>query len=126
MSLRNDIGIKQLTRLLPEGVAAPAAWLAAKGYPPPIGAQIRAQRLVDPLGSWGICPCRSACGMGGGVVGFVAARQHALPCGRFVGPEPAGIGPFPSIGRRTAHSSNERSQTALVGPGRRPGPCPDL
>lgn len=32
MSLQNDIGIKQLTRLLPEGVAAPAAWLAAKGY----------------------------------------------------------------------------------------------
>jgi len=32
MSLQNDIGIKQLTRLLPEGVAAPSGWLAANGY----------------------------------------------------------------------------------------------
>lgn len=32
MSLQNERGIKQLTRLLPEGVAAPAAWLAANGY----------------------------------------------------------------------------------------------
>ena len=32
MGLLNGIGIKQLTRLLPEGVAAPSAWLAANGY----------------------------------------------------------------------------------------------
>ena len=32
MGLQNGIGIKQLTRLLPEGVAAPSVWLAANGY----------------------------------------------------------------------------------------------
>lgn len=32
MGLQIGIGIKQLTRLLPEGVAASAAWLAANGY----------------------------------------------------------------------------------------------
>ena len=32
MGLQKDIGIKQLTGLLPEGVAAPSNWLAAKGY----------------------------------------------------------------------------------------------
>ncbi len=32
MSLQNGIGIKQLPRLLPEGVAAPSTWLAANGY----------------------------------------------------------------------------------------------
>lgn len=32
MGLQNGIGLNQLTRLLPEGVAAPSGWLAAKGY----------------------------------------------------------------------------------------------
>lgn len=32
MGLQNGIGIKQLTRLLPEGVAVPSDWLAANGY----------------------------------------------------------------------------------------------
>lgn len=32
MSLQNNVGIKKLTRLLPEGVAAPSVWLAANGY----------------------------------------------------------------------------------------------
>ena len=32
MSLQNRYGIKQLTRLLPEGVAAPSSWLTANGY----------------------------------------------------------------------------------------------
>lgn len=32
MGLQNGIGIKQLTGLLPEGVAAPSGWLAANGY----------------------------------------------------------------------------------------------
>ena len=32
MSVQNGIGIKQLTRLLPEGVAAPSVWLTANGY----------------------------------------------------------------------------------------------
>lgn len=32
MGLQNGRKIKQLTRLLPEEVAAPAAWLAANGY----------------------------------------------------------------------------------------------
>ena len=32
MSLQNGIGIKQLTCLLPEGVAAPSSWLTANGY----------------------------------------------------------------------------------------------
>lgn len=32
MSLQKGIGIKQLTRLLPEGVAVPSTWLASNGY----------------------------------------------------------------------------------------------
>lgn len=32
MSLQNGYGIKQLTRLLPESVAAPSSWLTANGY----------------------------------------------------------------------------------------------
>ena len=32
MSLQNGYGIKQLTRLLPAGVAAPSSWLTANGY----------------------------------------------------------------------------------------------
>ena len=50
MSLRNDIGIKQLTRLLPEGVAAPAAWLAAKGYPRQLVHKYVLSGWLTPLG----------------------------------------------------------------------------
>jgi hypothetical protein len=32
MGLQNGIGLNQLTRLLPEGVAAPSSWLVANGY----------------------------------------------------------------------------------------------
>ncbi len=32
MGLQNEIGINKLTRLLPDGVAAPSGWLAANGY----------------------------------------------------------------------------------------------
>jgi len=32
MGLQNEIGINKLTRVLPEGVAAPSGWLAANGY----------------------------------------------------------------------------------------------
>lgn len=32
MGLQNEKGIKHLTRLLPEGVAAPSSWLAGNGY----------------------------------------------------------------------------------------------
>jgi hypothetical protein len=32
MGLQNNIGIKQLTALLPEGIAAPSTWLTANGY----------------------------------------------------------------------------------------------
>ena len=32
MNLQNDIKIKQLYQILPEGVVAPASWLAEQGY----------------------------------------------------------------------------------------------
>ncbi|MBA3027365.1 MAG: hypothetical protein FP816_00910 [Desulfobacteraceae bacterium] len=63
MSLQNGIGIKQLTRLLPEGVAAPSAWLSANGY---------SRQLVRKyvLSGWLEALCRGAYARPGHPVGW--------------------------------------------------------
>jgi hypothetical protein len=78
MGLQNDIGINHLTRLLPEGVAAPSAWLAAIGY---------SRQLVRKyvLGGWLEPLCRGAYARAGHPVGWPGVllglqRLAETPC----------------------------------------------
>jgi hypothetical protein len=78
MSLQNGIGIKQLTRLLPEGVVAPSAWLAANGYSRQLVWRYVHSGWLEPL-------CRGAYARSGHPVGWegVLLGLHQLqgvPC----------------------------------------------
>lgn len=63
MSLQNGIGIKQLTRLLPEGVAAPSTWLVANGYSRQLVRKYVISGWLEPL-------CRGAYSRPGHPVGW--------------------------------------------------------
>jgi hypothetical protein len=63
MSLQNGIGIKQLTHLLPEGVAASSTWLAANGYSRQLVRKYVISGWLEPL-------CRGAYARSGHPVGW--------------------------------------------------------
>ncbi|MFZ1985998.1 MAG: type IV toxin-antitoxin system AbiEi family antitoxin domain-containing protein [Desulfatitalea sp.] len=78
MGLQNAIGINQLTRLLPEGVAAPSSWLAAHGYSRQLVRKYVLSGWLTPLGHGAYARSGPPVGWEGVLLGL--QRLGKMPC----------------------------------------------
>jgi hypothetical protein len=78
MGLQNGIGLNQLTRLLPEGVAAPSGWLAANGYSRQLVRKYVLSGWLTPLGHGVYARAGQPVGWEGVLLGL--QRLGNMPC----------------------------------------------
>ena len=78
MGLQNKTGLKKLTCLLPEGVAAPSCWLAANGYSRQLVRKYVLSGWLTPLGHGVYARADQPVGWEGVLLGL--QRLGSLPC----------------------------------------------
>ena len=78
MGLQNGIGLNQLTRLLPEGVAAPSGWLATNGYSRQLVRKYVLGGWLTPLGHGAYARTGQPVGWEGVLLGL--QRLGNVPC----------------------------------------------
>ena len=78
MGLQKGIGLNQLIRLLPEGVAAPSSWLAANGYSRQLVRKYVLSGWLTPLGHGAYARTGQPVGWEGVLLGL--QRLGNLPC----------------------------------------------
>lgn len=115
MSLQNGSGIKQLTRLLPEGVAAPSGWLTASGYSRQLVRKYVLSGWLKALGHGAYARSGQAVGWEGVLLGL--HRLAGLPChvGGLSALNRQGLAHFlPLGGEQQIHAMSTRKPPAWV------------